>query len=243
VADHRIFGAVGEYRDYTVVSYVPSQAQGGPFAFSFVPEFSPKPQGLPYGAELTGSIYLINEGSLAYTFVYRYESESELLSRLRGAVGPAVRTPDAIGIALPEGATGRGIRNNRTAIPDAIANVAHAQYFPASSPSPDIKQLEVSYTVPESAGQERYATVITKVLAVLATPFLTLLLLPSKDGKKPRFRLFSIVLFLSIQLVLLVWLVVWPLFHGQPVSGKIVDDLVVLLSGGIATAAVLYVKR
>jgi hypothetical protein len=242
VTDQRVLGSVGQYSDYTVVSYVPSQAQAGPFVFSFIPEFSPRPPDLPLGAELPGNIYLINDG-LAYTFIYRYEPELDLISKLRGSIGPALRIPDAIGIALPEGATGRGIRNNRTAIPDAIHSTAHAQYFPASSLDPETRQLEVSYTVAESAGQERFGILVTKVLAVLATPFLTLLLLPSKDDKKPRFRLLAVTCLLVIQLALLIWFVVLPLLQGQTISSKIVDDLVVALSGAISTAAVLYVKR
>lgn len=242
MADHRIFGAVGQHRDYTVVSYVPHLAQGGPFVFSFIPEFSTTPQNLALGAELHGYIYLINEG-LAYTFLYRYVPEPVSLSRLRGAVGPALRVPDAIGIALPTGATGRGIRNNRTAIPDAIHSTSLAQFFPATSPSPEIKLLEVSYTVPETEGQERYGAVVTKVIAVLVTPFLTLLLLPSKDDKRARFRLGAIVVLIAVQLALLSWLVLLPLIQGGVVADKVVDDLVVALAGALATAAVLYVKR
>lgn len=241
-ADHRVFGAIGQHRDYTVATYAPHLAQGGPFVFSFTPEFSPKPENLQFGAELPGYIYLINQG-LAYTFIYKYEPEFPTISTLRAAVGPVLRSPDAIGIALPIGATGRGIRNNRTAIPDAIHSTPSAQFFPASSPSPDVRLLEVSYTVPESAGQERYGMLVTKVLAVLVTPFLSLLLLPTKDDKKPRFRWAAIAVLIVIQIALLVWLVLLPLLQGQAVAGKVVDDLVVALSGAIATAVVLYVKR
>jgi hypothetical protein len=240
-SDLTLAGATGHYRNFTVVSFVPSGAGVG--AVTFVPLFStPPPQNYDL-SQLKGALYLLRSG-LQRDFIYRYPDdflmESLNPANLRSFAQDQF---DAIAVAVPTNSQGVEIMSGQTAVPGHLSENTVTRFYPGKPPTPDIKTLHIRYEVPANKPQKDLANSLLSFISAIFVPLSGLLLMSPGDIKRPSTRRVFIVIAGIIQVCIIGWLgtSIWRAYESLDMPFFIQVGIVCF--GTFLTGVVLWVKR
>lgn len=246
VMNREIFSTWGSYDGTTLITYYSHPSSIGIYDLGFVPGFGPTPvdQWSEDPRELSeSSIFFVKSSSFTRHFVFRFpEGNPERNRWLQNVSVVANTTVDSIGVVLPPNIDAKAIRKtNRTSVPDPIAEIGIAKFYPATqNAAKGVDAIHVKYELPPTQNQKAIIEEITRTVILFIAPAFQFIV---RNFRKPENRKRGkrmIWVFGGIQVIVFIALFYLASVSWQESVGRAAVQLLTAILAGLFTAYNLW---